>query len=64
MIRHGLGRLNHQLEKMVELMPDCDEWEGESVGTDVERRRSRKKEQTRRENGECRDSLCISSDIG
>ena len=61
MIRHGLGRLNQQLEKMVELMPDCDGWEGESVGTDIERRRSKKKSKR----GEKMETveMCINSDI-
>ena len=35
LIRRGLNKLNNQLRKVIKLIPECEEWERDSMDTRV-----------------------------
>ena len=64
MIRRGLNKLNNQLRKVIKLLPECEEWDKDSMDTTMEREKvGRVKDYMERENGDCRDSLYVGSEV-
>ena len=59
LIRRGLNKLNNQLRKVIKLLPECAEWDKESMDTTMERG----KDYMKRENGDCRDTLYVNSEV-
>ena len=59
MIRRGLNKPNNQLRKVIKLLPECEEWDKDSMDTSTERG----KEGMMRDNGDCRDTLCVGREI-
>ena len=37
MIRRGLNKLNNQLRKVIKLLPECEEWNRDSMDTSMDR---------------------------
>ena len=64
MIRRGLNKLNNQLRKVIKLLPECDEWDRDSMDTSMDRGKGgRGKDYMKRENGDCRDNLYVCSEV-
>ena len=64
LIRRGLNKLNNQLRKVIKLLPECEEWDRDSMDTSMERGKGvRGKEYMRKENGDCRDNLYVGSEV-
>ena len=63
-IRRGLNKLNNQLRKVIQLLPECEEWDKDSMDTNMEGGKvGRGKDYIKRENGDCRDSLYVGSEV-
>ena len=66
LIRRGLNRLNNQLRKIIKLLPECEEWDRDSLDTTMEGGkvgRVKGKEYMNRENNECKDSMYVASEV-
>ena len=64
LIRSGLKKLNNQLRKVIKLLPQCEEWDKDSMDTNKERGRVGKgMDYMKRENGDYRDSVYVSSEV-
>ena len=66
MIRRGLNKLNNQLRKVIKLIPECEEWERDSMDMDTSMENGkvvRGKDYRMRENGDCRDNLYVGSEV-
>ena len=66
LIRRGLNRLNNQLRKIIKLLPECEEWDRDSLDTTMEGGkvgRGKGKDFMKRENNEFRDSMYVASEV-
>ena len=55
LIRRGLNRINNQLGRVMEMLPECWDWDKESVDRD--------KDRGKKENGLCKENIYMGRDM-